>query len=142
MQLSTWPCQRQYAFIDQSVVNDDIGLQQGGKRVECQQSGVSGSGADEPHFTRNEYRTGSAQGSERLERGIPTIFEPLISEHGRLEIGARIRPSRARFLKNPTLRVRARRARARFAPWDLIVIADGYPPAFRVGRAHRASSLS
>src|SRR5262245_46141694 len=47
--------EREYATIDERIVNDDVGLREAGERSERQQPRVSGSGAGEPDMPRREH---------------------------------------------------------------------------------------
>jgi len=40
--------EREYATIDERIVNDDVGLREAGERIERQQPRISGSGSGEP----------------------------------------------------------------------------------------------
>lgn len=58
--------ERKYTWIDEGVVNDDIGLRQTRHGIERQQSRISGAGAHEPHLSRCELRVCAAQYGERV----------------------------------------------------------------------------
>jgi len=70
MQLRAGSCQRQHSGIDQGIVNNDVGLQQRGERIERQQSGVARSGANQPDLARCKQRAAPTQRRERLQGSV------------------------------------------------------------------------
>jgi len=61
--------ERQYARIDQRVVDDHLGLLQAGERVEREQPGIARPGARKPDMTGSEHRHAGALGRQCVPRG-------------------------------------------------------------------------
>ena len=67
LQLRLRAGERQHAGIDQCVVQDDVGLNKSGNRIEREQTRVTRPGAGEPDMARRQERIWTAQRSQGVE---------------------------------------------------------------------------